>query len=323
MSSLAASKSDNFYYPPGWKPEDGSISKFQGSSGANQYQKYGIIRFELPFDGWCLKCGRHMSKGLRFNAKKDKAGTYYTTTIWQFTMKCYSCDQQIIIRTNPQERTYDFAEGLRKHEQEYDPEKTDGVIELLTAEQKFKIANDPMLKLQHINEGANRTKTALEQLSDMQELQEAVSKKDYDMNSLLRKKNRTAKKKEIQQKEDGLKIGLDIALLDYATDDEQEAKESMRMHRLIEDDNKQLQHMVKVKSNILSQPIFQRLPASSSPSVKSARSHKHVQLKEKKRSLESVNTVPTSSEHKIKKTKVVDLSRLQMQHSSNSSSSLF
>lgn len=82
MSSLAASKSDNFYYPPDWKPEYGSISKYQGSKGANQYQKYGIIRFELPFDAWCLKCSRHMSKGLRFNAHKKKIGEYYTTILY-------------------------------------------------------------------------------------------------------------------------------------------------------------------------------------------------------------------------------------------------
>lgn len=74
MSSLAAARADNFYYPPEWRPEFGSISKYQGSKGANQYQQYGIIRFEMPFDGFCLKCNCHVSKGLRFNAKKEKEG---------------------------------------------------------------------------------------------------------------------------------------------------------------------------------------------------------------------------------------------------------
>eukprot|EP01035_Chromulina_nebulosa_P018465 gene18465-24175_t len=73
MSSLAASRADNFYYPPDWRPELGSISKFQGSKGANQYEQKGIIRFELPFDGWCMGCNRHLSRGTRFNAKKEKA----------------------------------------------------------------------------------------------------------------------------------------------------------------------------------------------------------------------------------------------------------
>jgi hypothetical protein len=111
MSSLAASRADNFYFPPEWRPEYGGISKFQGSKGANQYQKYGIIRFELPFDAWCLKCERHMSKGLRFNAKKDKDGKYFSTTIYRFTMKCYSCDQEFVIKTDPANDTYAFVDG--------------------------------------------------------------------------------------------------------------------------------------------------------------------------------------------------------------------
>lgn len=41
MSSLAASRADNFYYPPEWRPEYGGISKFQGSKGKNQYEQRG------------------------------------------------------------------------------------------------------------------------------------------------------------------------------------------------------------------------------------------------------------------------------------------
>jgi len=199
MSSLAASKADNFYFPPEWRPEYGGISKFQGSKGANQYEKYGIIRFELPMDAWCLKCKRHMSKGLRFNAKKDRAGQYHKTTIWSFTMKCYSCDQQFVVKTNPQERTYDYVEGLRKHEQDYTPDSTDGVIEILSDEQKLQISNDPMAKLQHVTEDKIRSKTTQQQLQSLQELQQSTTKNDYDMNSVLRQKNRARKRKEVQQ----------------------------------------------------------------------------------------------------------------------------
>lgn len=45
MSSLAASKADNFYYPPEWRPEYGGISKFQGSKGKNQYEQRGEALF--------------------------------------------------------------------------------------------------------------------------------------------------------------------------------------------------------------------------------------------------------------------------------------
>lgn len=95
MSSLAASRSDNFYYPPGWDPRSGkSLSKLAGSKGKNQYEKYGVIRFEMPMHAWCQGCGRHVGKGVRFNAKKDSVGKYYSTTVWEFSMKCPSCEQR-------------------------------------------------------------------------------------------------------------------------------------------------------------------------------------------------------------------------------------
>lgn len=62
MSTLAAARADNMYYPPEWRPEYGGISKFQGSNGHNQYEKFGKIRFELPDHGWCLGCGRHIGR---------------------------------------------------------------------------------------------------------------------------------------------------------------------------------------------------------------------------------------------------------------------
>ena len=156
MSTLAAARADNFYFPPNWRPEFGGISKFavifnvpsfiskipfiiQGSKGANQYQKYGIIRFELPFDGWCLGCNRHMSKGLRFNAKKDKAGKYFTTQIFSFAMKCYSCEQQFLILTDPENNTYNFKEGLRRHVQDFVPDADDSMVIGESFETKQKI----------------------------------------------------------------------------------------------------------------------------------------------------------------------------------------
>lgn len=224
MSSLAAARADNFYFPPEWRPEYGGISKYQGSKGANQYQQYGIIRFELPFDGWCLKCGRHMSKGLRFNAKKDRDGKYFSTTIYKFTMKCYSCDQEFIIRTNPKESTYDFAEGLRKMEQDYVAERSDSLIDLKTDEEKFAINNDPILKLQHEEEDKRIALQSKEQLNSLFEMNNQV-KNDFAMNSLLRKKNRQTKQHSKSLLEEGKKRGLSIPLLEESISDHLKATE--------------------------------------------------------------------------------------------------
>jgi len=41
MSSLAAAQADGYYFPPEWSPDKGSLKKFTGSKGANQYEQRG------------------------------------------------------------------------------------------------------------------------------------------------------------------------------------------------------------------------------------------------------------------------------------------
>jgi len=48
-------------------------------------------------------------------------GSYFTTKIWEFQMKCPSCSNQFIIRTDPKNSEYDYVEGIKKKEMEYDP----------------------------------------------------------------------------------------------------------------------------------------------------------------------------------------------------------
>jgi coiled-coil domain-containing protein 130 len=217
MSSLAATQSDGFYFPPEWRPEFGGLSKYQGSKGANQYQTHGIIRFELPFDAWCLKCGRHMSKGLRFNAKKEKAPEkYFTTQIWSFSMKCPSpsCDQNCIIKTDPENDTYNMVEGMRKMEQEFEPELNDSIIIATTDEDRHLLATDPIFRLQHEKEDKRLALSTKEHLESLIDLQDSQRERDYDMNSLLRYKNRGKRKRAAFLAIEGQKRGLNIPLVE-------------------------------------------------------------------------------------------------------------
>mmetsp|Transcript_30322 Transcript_30322/g.28966 ORF Transcript_30322/g.28966 Transcript_30322/m.28966 type:complete len:369 (+) Transcript_30322:221-1327(+) len=227
MSSLAATQSDGFYFPPEWRPEFGGLSKFQGSKGSNQYQTHGIIRFELPFDAWCLKCGRHMSKGLRFNAKKDKAPEkYFTTQIFCFSMKCpeIKCDQNMVIKTDPENRTYAMVEGMRKMEQEFEPEENDSIIKGTTDEERNLLAIDPMYRLQHDKEDKRRALSAKEHLESLIDLQDSQKEKDYDMNCLLRKGSREKRKRDIFLLEEGKARGLNIPLVEENESDTTKAK---------------------------------------------------------------------------------------------------
>ena len=42
---------------------------------------------------------QHIGRGVRFDALKVRAGSYYTTPIWEFRMKCHMCYHPIVIRT--------------------------------------------------------------------------------------------------------------------------------------------------------------------------------------------------------------------------------
>lgn len=250
MSSLAASRADNFYYPPEWRPEDGSISKFQGSKGANQYEQYGIIRFELPFDGWCLGCKRHMSKGLRFNAKKEKLGKYFSTQIWGFRMKCYSCEQRFLIKTDPENRTYDFAEGLRKMEQDYDPSIEDFSADITGVQSTDNLTIDPINRLQRDFEAK------VKNISNQDRLNRLIDKNkadDFEMNSMLRNVNRKRKQEVEKREEAGRKFGLSIPLVDESISDIYEAK-SVFLNKSYSDSLKKNTEMKRMK--LLDQSIF-------------------------------------------------------------------
>lgn len=225
MSSLAAARSDNFYFPPDYDGRiHGGLSKFNGSKGANQWEQQGLIRFEMPMDAWCLACERHMSRGLRFNAKKDKIGKYLSTILYSFTMKCPSCANKMVIKTDPENDNYDFSEGIRKMEQDYTPDIEDGVIDILSDETKFQLANDPIFLMQHNLEGKIKVQTANERLEALIDLKESNSKLDYDVNSIMRANNREKKQLQKMKNKESLKFGINVPLLDTNDDDNIELK---------------------------------------------------------------------------------------------------
>jgi len=224
MSSLAAARADNFYFPPDWRPEYGSISKYQGSKGANQYEQSGIIRFEMPFDGWCLQCKRHVSKGTRFNAKKEQDGKYLSTKIWSFHTKCASCDQKFIIRTNPKDRTYDFVEGLRQMEQEFTPDFDDSIILATTDEQRLLFASNPIARLEHDGEDRKKVLTINERLTAISDIKDEQFLDDYTSNAKLRTSLRTKKHEDQSLLREGNRYGFNIPLVEKNSIDDIQAK---------------------------------------------------------------------------------------------------
>ena len=85
------------YYPPDYDPRKGSLNTQLGQhvlrQRASRLASEGVlvIRLEMPFNAWCLSCGGHIGKGVRYNADKKEVGKYFSTKIWEFTMTCHMC----------------------------------------------------------------------------------------------------------------------------------------------------------------------------------------------------------------------------------------
>lgn len=70
-------KQTNKYYPPDYDPSKGSLNTQLGQHVLRKRaNKIGegilVVRFELPFNAWCLTCGCHIGKGVRYNADKQQ-----------------------------------------------------------------------------------------------------------------------------------------------------------------------------------------------------------------------------------------------------------
>lgn len=108
----------NRYYPPDYDPKDpshkGNLNRLAGKSAAKP-----VVRFEMPFNVWCLHCASHIAQGVRFNARKERTGRYLSSPIFSFTMTCHLCAGIIVVVTNPKETRYDVLSGAKKRVEEW------------------------------------------------------------------------------------------------------------------------------------------------------------------------------------------------------------
>ncbi|DAZ93933.1 TPA: hypothetical protein N0F65_012879 [Lagenidium giganteum] len=223
MSSLAAARADNFYYPQGWTPEDGSLNKFHkshplGKRAKDIAQGILVVRFEMPFNVWCLHCRTHIGRGVRFNAKKKHVDKYLSTPIYEFRMDCASCQGELVIRTDPAARGYNLVSGVQQKAEEFTAEdvETERLNDSAVGE---KIAEDPFFRLEHENEDKRRAQQRATGLAAIIEVQDAQCKDNYASNSALRAKFRK-EKKALKKNQVALdKLGLSIKLVAATQDD--------------------------------------------------------------------------------------------------------
>ncbi|XP_016047749.1 probable splicing factor YJU2B [Erinaceus europaeus] len=215
------------YYPPDFNPEKhGSLNRYHHSHPLRERarklaQGILVIRFEMPYNIWCDGCKNHIGMGVRYNAEKKKVGSYYSTPIYRFRMKCHLCVNYIEMQTDPASCDYVIVSGARRKEERWDPEDN-AQVQATEHETKQKLETDAMFRLEHGEADRHSLHQALPSLSRLQEAQGAW-KDDFALNSLLRKRFRE-KKKAMQEQEERTqalqaKASLDIPLLPEAEED--------------------------------------------------------------------------------------------------------
>ncbi|CEG45570.1 C2C2-type Zn-finger protein [Plasmopara halstedii] len=224
MSSLAATQADGYYYPAEWRPEHGSLNSYHGSHPLGKRAKHLasdgvlVVRFEMPYSVWCTHCSSHIGRGVRFNARKKQAGRYFSTVIWEFSLKCPSCSGEMIIKTDPKARDYELVSGVK---QKADM-KVAGDMQtekLNEPEIAARLQQDPFFQLEHENEDKLVAKKRSQGLVDLMCLQDAEFKDDYASNSILRTQLRLKKKQHKIREKEAKRLGLGIPLLDEHPDD--------------------------------------------------------------------------------------------------------
>eukprot|EP00475_Leptophrys_vorax_P046467 TRINITY_DN9993_c0_g1_i2.p1 TRINITY_DN9993_c0_g1~~TRINITY_DN9993_c0_g1_i2.p1 ORF type:complete len:322 (+),score=103.15 TRINITY_DN9993_c0_g1_i2:1076-2041(+) len=258
---MADRKATNKYYPPEWDPSKGSINQFRGQhplrARARKLESDGIlvVRFEMPFHVWCDGCQRVIGKGVRFNAEKQSAGKYFSSTIWKFTMKCSECSQKIVIQTDPQNSDFAVISGAHKKTVDYDEESAGIVEKFMSEEERQKIAEDPLMALEQ--SVINQTKAEAER-QRIVELQNAadIMKDDFEVSMAARAKMRQAKAAEKALLDEAKAKGLGIPLLPKSDDDCLEARERITAaHKKMSSKTAKQIHQSKRKELVM-QTIF-------------------------------------------------------------------
>ncbi|CAI2324764.1 unnamed protein product [Caenorhabditis sp. 36 PRJEB53466] len=255
-------KGQNFYYPPDFNYKTHkSLNGYHGTHALRERAKkidQGIlvIRFEMPFNIWCLGCHNHVGMGVRYNAEKKKCGMYYTTPLYEFRMKCHLCDNYYVIRTDPKNFDYELVEGCSRQELRFDPSE---IQQVAPVDRGFaqKLAADAMFKKEH--EAGDREKAAGEEgrVDKLEWIQERM-RDDFSANSFLRAQFRNEKKSlnESRVRDASLREKLSIGTTRLLPESEEDRKVASMITRY-KDAKSQDDKLASSRDRIDSRRIFE------------------------------------------------------------------
>ncbi|TKY89849.1 hypothetical protein EX895_001146 [Sporisorium graminicola] len=197
------------YRPPDADPRTASFNATRHPLGkrARHLASHGIltVRFELPFHVFCLSCSSHIAQGVRFNADKKQEGEYLSTKIWGFTCKCPHCSSKFEIRTDPQHAQYVVEYGVKKQNQEWEPEENGGHPVFDTQKRTDDGGRDAFAQVDKQTKESAKAKQREQRVQELLNAQEQWSD-PYSRNAQLRKTFRKDKRKRVEQLESDLQV---------------------------------------------------------------------------------------------------------------------
>lgn len=146
-------------------------------------------------------------------------------------MKCPSCDNELVIKTDPENRTYTFAEGIRKMEHDYEADAAVDAVPILdnNDEARLKEMQDPIFRLQHDTDMLVKSQTSRERIESLIDNRERLCRDDADRNSALRRINREKRLREQSLRDEGKKRRLSIPLAAEREEDATAARVHFQM----------------------------------------------------------------------------------------------
>lgn len=233
---MADRRATNKYYPPDWDPSKGSINKYQNthhlrSRAKKLHEGVLVVRFEMPYDVWCLGCKNHVAMGVRFNAEKSKVGNYYTTPVYRFNMKCRFCDNYFVIQTDPSKFDYALLSGARKKERP-GPEDSSQII--YDEDESKRRATDAMYRLEKKIEDKSKAEAELPGLRELKRWRSRWED-SFSMNKLVRsqfrERRKTIEQSKTRNKQILARASLKIKLVEPTASIREEAKELFKKSR--------------------------------------------------------------------------------------------
>ncbi|RKP12770.1 CWC16 protein [Piptocephalis cylindrospora] len=215
---MADRKAINKYYPPDYDPSKGGLNKAQGSHVLRKRarkldQGILVIRSAILFSA------------SRFNAEKKRVGSYYTTPVWSFRMKCPSCSQWFEIHTDPKNSEYIVVSGARKRAEV--PEEQEEQEERKARDKERREVNS-FARAEYEEEEKRRKREAEKRIAELQQVSDTHWEDPFEKNQRARHLFRQGRAlRDEESKKDSRiqdRYSLSIPLLAPCAEDEEKAK---------------------------------------------------------------------------------------------------